>query len=51
MKLPHWFRHAWSNWAPADKPHNALVDGYDIRYTTTDIRTCTRCGRRQLRSA
>lgn len=47
MKWPHWLRHAWSEW----KPGFATKDPYGVYdYRNTDIRTCTVCGRRKMRS-
>lgn len=47
MKLPHWLRHAWSEWKPvAQSPQ--MHSAYEWR--NYDVRSCVLCGRRQMRA-
>lgn len=46
MKPPHWLRHHWSEWKPADKKGQ---HGMFLAPQIVDERTCERCGRRQRR--
>lgn len=47
MKLPHWLRHHWTEWESGGFEKGNMIAAYDWR--NYDVRSCRRCGRRQMR--